>query len=308
VCYPKVIILEVAKMGGINREPNAEAQPLLRWAGSKKRQFQTLKEYFPDQFETYAEPFAGSAAFLFRMGPPKAKISDINADLYDFYSYVQRSPNELYGAFRKIPRTAESYYRVRKKFNSLARGKLRTQYFYFLNRNCFNGIYRVNQQGAFNVPFSDNRVSPYLDAEEFERSCEIIARTKLFNKDFEPFCRKSISTGDFVFLDPPYYRLGSRIFNEYGVSEFVSEDFERLSRLLDHAFGMLHALNPPSERNGKPWWRDKPAWRRPGRMHIPGRGGGSSHVCGQGRWTRSVSHVRPSDRVARSKERLDKTL
>ena len=221
-------------MGGISRDHNVEAQPLLRWAGSKKRQFQTLKEYFPNKFETYAEPFAGSAAFLFRIGPPKAKISDINADLYDFYSYVQRSPNELYSAFRKIPRTAESYYSIRETFNSLARGKLRSQCFYFLNRNCFNGIYRVNQQGAFNVPFSDDRVSPYLEAEEFERSCEIIARTKLFNKDFEPFCRKSISTGDFVFLDPPYYRLGSRIFNEYGVSEFVSEDFERLSRLLGH--------------------------------------------------------------------------
>jgi DNA adenine methylase len=212
----------------------SESQPLLRWAGSKKRQFNSFKEYFPAHFETYAEPFAGSAAFLFRIGPRKAKISDINADLFDFYRYVKQSPKELYSEFRKIPRTAETYYRVRTKFNSLPRGRTRTQYFYFLNRNCFNGIYRVNRRGAFNVPFSDDRVSPYLDADEFERSCQIIARTKLYNKDFEPFCRASISTGDFVFLDPPYYRLGSRIFNEYGVSEFVPADFARLSELLDH--------------------------------------------------------------------------
>jgi DNA adenine methylase len=147
-------------MRSICHELGAEAQPLLRWAGSKKRQFHTLKEYFPARFETYAEPFAGSAAFLFRIGPPKAKINDINSDLYDFYRYAQRAPRELYSAFRKIPRTAKTYYRIREEFNSLTRGELRTQYFYFLNRNCFNGIYRVNREGAFNVPFSDDRVSP----------------------------------------------------------------------------------------------------------------------------------------------------
>lgn len=79
--------------------PNQQAQPLLRWAGSKKRQFQTLKEYFPEEFETYAEPFAGSAAFLFRMGPSKAKISDINADLYDFYSACFMLDKSRYGEF-----------------------------------------------------------------------------------------------------------------------------------------------------------------------------------------------------------------
>src|ERR1041385_6324787 len=211
-----------------------DSQPLLRWAGSKKRQFNSFKEYFPDDFETYAEPFAGSAAFLFRIGPRKAKISDINTDLFDFYHYVKQSPKELYSEFLKIPRNAETYYRIRTEFNSLPRGRTRTQYFYFLNRNCFNGIYRVNRQGAFNVPFSDDRVSPYLDVEEFERSCQVIARTKLYNKDFEPFCRNSISTGDFVFLDPPYYRIGSRIFNEYGISEFVPADFVRLTKLLNY--------------------------------------------------------------------------
>lgn len=214
------------------------AQPLLRWAGSKKRQFKVISLYFPSSFNTYIEPFAGSASFLFRMGPSKAKINDINSDLYDFYKYVQRNPRALHRDFLEIPRTAKTYYYVRRKFNALGRGSEKTTLFYFLNRNCFNGIYRVNKGGAFNVPFSDDRVSPYLTMDEFEASCRIVRRAKIFCSDFEKFCRRWTSKGDFVYLDPPYYRTGSRIFNEYGWPTFTSVDFRRLGQLLDHFDGI----------------------------------------------------------------------
>ena len=195
-----------------------------------------MKRYFPESFDTYVEPFAGSASFLFRIQPSRAKINDVNPHLCDFYYYSKTRTKHLYDNFSKLPRTSSNYYSIRSRFNALPRGFRKTVYFYFLNRNCFNGIYRINKQGEFNVPFSDSRVSPYLTLEEFERSCKTISQTQIYNMDFEKFCLKRVGSGDFVYLDPPYYRDGHRTFNEYDLVSFGREDFERLNRV-------LHALN-----------------------------------------------------------------
>lgn len=237
-------------MADICTHEHISAQPLLRWAGSKKRQFNVLSSYFPDCFATYVEPFAGSASFLFRMGPQNAKINDINFDLYDFYRYAQTSPKELYASFLRIPRTPDAYYTVRAKFNLAERSLKRAVYFYFLNRNCFNGIYRVNQSGAFNVPFSDDRVSPYLTTDEFDQSCQTLNRAQIHCADFEKFCRECVLAGDFVYLDPPYYRDGTRIFNEYGTSTFATSDFQRLGKLLNdlNRIGAKFLLSFPRTR------------------------------------------------------------
>jgi DNA adenine methylase len=241
-------------LGAVARETSPgqshETQPLLRWAGSKKRQFNALKHLFPRSFETYIEPFAGSASFLFRLSPRRAKINDINADLYDFYREVKINPLRLYRAFLRIPRTAHRYYEIRTAFNSLERGRKRVTYFYFLNRNCFNGIYRINGSGQFNVPFSDQRVSPYPTLQQFIESCEVIRKAKVYNMDFEAFCRTSVSHGDFVYLDPPYYRTGSRIFNEYGFPIFTLDDFDRLDKTLRRLdrVGALFLLSLPRTR------------------------------------------------------------
>jgi DNA adenine methylase len=141
---------------------------------------------------------------------------------------------KLYLEFARLKRTQENYYKIRANFNALPRGFKKTVYFYFLNRNCFNGIYRVNKQGEFNVPFSDSRVSPYLTLEEFRHSCDIISRSRIYNIDFEQFCLRKIKSNDFVYLDPPYYREGHRVFNEYDLVSFGPEDFERLDRVLQH--------------------------------------------------------------------------
>lgn len=238
---------------------DSPTQPLLRWAGSKKRQFNVISAYFPTDFDTYVEPFAGSASFLFRIMPASAKINDINSNLYDFYRYAQTSSQRLYRQFRSIPRTANAYYTVRSRFNSLRRSSRKSIYFYFLNRNCFNGIYRVNRDGAFNVPFSDDRVSPYLSEDDFEQSCRILRRTDVYNLDFDKFCREHVSRNDFVFLDPPYYRDGCRIFNEYEPSGFVVEDFRRLTLLLRYLdrIGARFLLSFPRTRDsialGREW-------------------------------------------------------
>lgn len=219
--------------GKIDRlEPSQQIPPLLRWAGSKKRQFNSLKEFFPRSFNEYVEPFAGSAAFLFRLQPKSAKINDINTDLCNFYRHARRHPEEFYNAFIRLKRDSSTYYEARSQFNLLRDGFDKSVLFYFLNRNCFNGIYRINKHGSFNVPFSDERVSPYLSFDEFQQSCNVVRRAKIFSLDFEEFCLEHVSKDDFVFLDPPYYRSGSRIFNEYCTTTFGDRDFERLDNVL----------------------------------------------------------------------------
>lgn len=205
-----------------------QLRPLLRWAGSKKRQFATYSRYFPEAFSAYVEPFAGSAAFLFGMRTQGAKLNDINRDVMDFYGHASASPEAFYKAFLQIDRNSTEYYITREKLQRARRSFARSVMFYYLNRNCFNGIYRVNRQGHFNVPFSDNRVSPYLSQGEFVEASSLIFRSQLSCRDFEVFCDDAVERRDFVFIDPPYYSDKNRIFAEYNSRDFDRTDVERL--------------------------------------------------------------------------------
>ncbi len=122
---------------------NQKCLPLLRWAGSKKRQFGSISQFFPPSYKRYAEPFAGSAAFAFCLGTDKAILNDINVDLTSFYKDVTRDPTSFYKQFTDMPRGEACYYEVRSKFNSQRECSDRSVLFYYLNRNCFNGIHRV---------------------------------------------------------------------------------------------------------------------------------------------------------------------
>jgi DNA adenine methylase len=215
------------------RLERSEVLPLLRWAGSKKRQFSSLKHYFPCHYKCYVEPFAGSAAFFFRMGPSRARLNDINKNVIEFYREVQIEPIDFYRKFRKLLRNRRNYYLVREEFKALKQSRKKSIYFYYLNRNCFNGIYRTNKAGEFNVPFSNDRVSPYLDEQQFLESTLRLSKADITNLDFEELCNNFAKKDDFFYLDPPYYREGCRIFNEYNARPFQQDDIARLSLTLE---------------------------------------------------------------------------
>jgi DNA adenine methylase len=206
----------------------SRALPLLRWAGSKKRQFKKLESFFPEQFKSYVEPFAGSAAFFFGLQPSSARLNDLNRDVTDFYRNARKDPAGFFQDFSRLKRSRPNYYKIRDEFNSETRRERRSVLFYFLNRNCFNGIYRTNKKGEFNVPFSEDRVSPYLTEAQFVNSVSKLSRARICNLDFELFCRDFVEKGDFVYLDPPYYKEGRRVFNEYSKTPFSPDDFKRL--------------------------------------------------------------------------------
>ena len=132
-----------------------------------------------------------------------------------------------------IPRSAVAYYEARNAYNDCNESFRKAALFYYINRNCFNGIYRVNRLGRFNVPFSEQRVSPYLTASDFKASAKILRGARLRSLDFEAFCHREVEAGDFVFLDPPYAVGGSTRFHHYNKDSFSTSDLERLTRLLD---------------------------------------------------------------------------
>ncbi len=205
--------------------------PLLRWAGSKKRQYTAISRHFPRDFARYSEPFAGSAAFAFCMGTRGASLNDLNSDVIDFYRHCREDPVSFHSLLVAMPRNSTAYYDFRRAYNLSPRSLQRSVLFYYLNRNCFNGIYRLNKAGDFNVPFSDSRVSPYLELQEFVSSAKLLAQATLCNTDFEVFCLEQMDAGDFTFIDPPYY-AAKRMFSEYTVPPFNESDFERLLRVL----------------------------------------------------------------------------
>jgi DNA adenine methylase len=252
----------------VEEEVSSPALPLLRWAGSKKRQFRKLEPFFPLEFKSYVEPFAGSAAFFFGLRPASAHLNDLNRDVTDFYKRARKDPSDFFRDFSRLRRTRTNYYRIREEFNSEKDRDRRAVLFYFLNRNCFNGIYRTNKNGEFNVPFSDDRVSPYLTESQFVNSAEQLRRARICNLDFEAFCRKFVGRGDFVYLDPPYYREGHRVFNEYSKTPFSPTDFKRLISTLQHIdrIGAKFLLTFPATSEiatiGKIWYSKRRRVRR----------------------------------------------
>jgi DNA adenine methylase len=204
----------------------------LRWAGSKKRILSRLLELFPEKVDSYCEPFCGSACLYFALRPNSAVLGDLNSSLIEFYTEIIKNPERVWQIFRNQPRSREAFNRSRECLRSEPDPTTRAALFYFVNRNCFNGLYRTNREGQFNVPFSDSRVAKYPDLKEFLGSADELRKALFVNADFEITCRDHAQGCDFFYLDPPYFSAGQRIFREYDAKCFGPGDFPRLVNLL----------------------------------------------------------------------------
>jgi DNA adenine methylase len=144
-------------------------KPFLRWAGSKRKLLPTLCEYWGSEFGVYHEPFLGSGSLFFAIGPEVAYLSDTNEDLINAFLCVRDFPREVYSRLRKIPTDEKEYYRIRGLYGFSKRaGEItRAARFIYLNKYCFNGIYRTNSSGIFNVPYSGSRVGNLISLEDF---------------------------------------------------------------------------------------------------------------------------------------------
>jgi DNA adenine methylase len=209
-----------------NGDRHSSRRSLLRWAGSKRKLLPLLIELSPTQFSRYIEPFVGSACLFLALQPKKAVLGDINTELIETYIAVKRHPRRVYRAIRKHPVTGAYYYRLRKMDFSKRSPIERAARFLYLNRFCFNGVFRTNRRGQFNVP-RGKKTGKLPDELSFLHFSATLRNSILRASDFEE-CLKDVRKGDFVYLDPPYASSRRRNRGEYGYNSFGTTDLARL--------------------------------------------------------------------------------
>ncbi|ARV62485.1 DNA methyltransferase [Nostocales cyanobacterium HT-58-2] len=211
------------------------ARPFLKWAGGKSRLIQQYIPYFPADFKTYYEPFLGGGAVFFYLHyhqPTKAILTDINSELITTYLCVKNRVDELINLLKEHERQhnqnkKEHYYKVRA--TSGETDIQQASRLIYLNKTCFNGLYRVNSQGKFNVPLGRYE-NPKICQEDLLRSAsKALQWTDIQQADFAEAVRDAKSSDDFVFFDPPYYPISNTsYFTAYNRNSFNEKDQKRL--------------------------------------------------------------------------------
>ncbi len=203
------------------------ASSFLRWAGSKRQALAHLRPFWGAGYRRYVEPFVGSGALFFDLEPEKALLGDVNRDLIDTLTAVRDCPARVSAALKRIGKGRESYYQLRGRDPSSMGRTARAARFIFLNRYCFNGLYRTNLQGQFNVPYSPSRTGTLPTLRELKELSNVLLSATIRVADFETLLA-SCKHGDFVYLDPPFAIENRRVFHQYNASTFGLSDLDRL--------------------------------------------------------------------------------
>lgn len=206
-------------------------KPFLRWAGSKRQIIPVLAEYWKTDYSRYIEPFAGSASLFFYLHPKKAVLGDLNHHLISTYRAVRDNPLSIARLLRSFEIGQRAYKEIRTSFNRESNGNRRAAQFIYLNRFCFNGLYRTNLDGAFNVPYGAHKSGSLPSTSELRSLSRLLQRCKLVRGDFENVLREA-GSGDFIYMDPPFAVGARRVFREYHPETFADSDVGRLRKWL----------------------------------------------------------------------------
>jgi DNA adenine methylase len=224
---------------------NSCVAPFVKWAGGKRQLLSQIKERMPKQYNNYFEPFVGGGAVICELLPANALINDINKALINAYRQICNSPEAFLKAVNVLDeemvgkRTEalckEYYYFIREHYNDKL---MKAEYdvelaalFVFLNKHCFNGLYRVNGKGLFNVPYNNSRRTS-VDENAIMETSEYLKGVTIIDGDFEEAC-KNATKGDFIFIDSPYAPLNPTSFESYTKEGFDIESHKRLAKLFD---------------------------------------------------------------------------
>ena len=217
-----------------DRARRSALTPFLRWAGGKRWFVRDHTDLIPTRFRTYIEPFLGSGVVFFHLRPERALLTDANRDLVTAFLGIRDQPTEV---MRHLLAHAASHgaehYRLTREADPPLLAERAARIIY-LNRACFNGVYRVNLQGRFNVPMGDRRTIVY-DTDDFHTLSEALQGAEIGSSDFEIAVDRA-SSGDLVFADPPYtVRHNNNGFIKYNETLFSWDDQERLVKSLARA-------------------------------------------------------------------------
>ena len=219
---------------------NSTIAPFVKWAGGKRQLLQQIKERMPKQYNNYYEPFVGGGAVTFELLPENAVINDINRALTNAYEWIAHSPEEFIEKINKLDQEMwedgkKYYYSKRELYNDkLMKAEFDLELatlFVFINKHCFNGLYRVNGKGLFNVPYNNNRGAS-IDESVIRNVSRYLQGVTIFTGDFEDACQNA-GPGDFVFIDSPYAPLNPTSFESYTKEGFDIESHKRLARYFD---------------------------------------------------------------------------
>lgn len=214
-------------------------QPFVKWAGGKRQLLSEIKQRMPKMFNRYFEPFVGGGALLFEIAPEKAKIGDINSNLINAYLTIRDNSEKLMSELDVLEEEHEKklksfYLETRDKYNRNILHNVNNietaAQFIYLNKACFNGLYRVNSKGLFNVPFNNKEKVNTYSKENLDCISKYLQRAEIVNQDFEKTCEEA-DKGDFVFFDSPYDLLNDNSFEAYDKSGFSKENHIRLANL-----------------------------------------------------------------------------
>jgi DNA adenine methylase len=224
--------------------------PLVKWAGGKRNLLKVYKKLFPKRFNNYHEPFLGSGAVFFFLKPQKAVLIDKNEELINFYEVVRDHPLELMELISTYKVDKDFYYRIRELEPKNLSKIERAARFLYLNKTAYNGLWRVNSKGKFNVPFGRYKKVKFFDRENLLKASKLLKNAVLLCLDFEEVV-KYAQKGDFVYLDPPYYPLSETSnFRNYTSEGFSKEDHLRVYKVFKTltekgCFVMLSNSNSP---------------------------------------------------------------
>ena len=219
---------------------NATVGPFVKWAGGKRQLLAQIRERMPREYNRYYEPFIGGGAVVFDLLPENALINDINEALINAYVQIRENVDSFLDNINRIDSAIgedgkDYYYSMRNLYNmKLEKMEYDIELaalFVFLNKHCFNGLYRVNSKGLFNVPYNNSKRMS-CDEESIRMTSDYLKRVTISTGDFEYACRNA-GRGDFVFLDSPYAPLNPTSFESYTKEGFTLESHERLARLYD---------------------------------------------------------------------------
>ncbi len=210
---------------------NEKAKPFVKWVGGKRqllKQFRDLGFYPPEGFDalknTYFEPFVGGGAVFFDLLPKKAILSDLNNELVVTYNVIKNNVDELIGTLKKHKNNKDYFLKIRaKNIKDLSEVEIASRFIY-LNRTCFNGLYRVNKQGGFNTPFGLNKNALICDEVNLKKVSASLQKVTINHGDYKNVLKKA-KKGDFIYFDPPYYPINkTSSFTAYTADSFLDKE------------------------------------------------------------------------------------
>ena len=209
------------------------AKPILKWAGGKTQMLEDLLPKVPSSYGRYIEPFFGGGAMFFALQPEQAVIADSNPELINLYRQVANHVDDVICQLKKYENTQEMFYAVRGQDWTMlpeAEAAART---IFLNKTCFNGLYRVNKKGQFNVPFGKYKKPKICDEEGLKAASAALKKAEIVCGDYLLVLEHYAQPGDFVFLDPPYLPISEYSdFKRYTKEQFYEEDHVELAKMV----------------------------------------------------------------------------